>query len=61
MGSEDPDGVILDHLGDAYLKTGDQAKALAAWQRAVEAFEREKEDKLLRTTRDKINQHKVKE
>lgn len=57
-GEEDPDGVVLDHLGDAHLRAGDKEKALAAWQRAVEDFQREKENKLLRATREKIKKHK---
>ena len=38
-----PDGSILDHLGDAYEKTGNAAKARATWQRAKEALEKDKE------------------
>ena len=29
-----PDGTILDHLGDAYLKSGNAAKARSTWKRA---------------------------
>jgi tetratricopeptide (TPR) repeat protein len=38
-----PDGSILDHLGDAYLKAGNPDKAKATWRRAKEAFEKDKE------------------
>ena len=33
-GKEDP--VIFDHLGDAYLQTGDESAALAAWEKSLE-------------------------
>ncbi len=33
--TEKPDGIILDHLGDALQKSGDLAAARAAWQRAL--------------------------
>ncbi len=36
-----PDGVITDHLGDAYAGAKQMAKARAAWKRAIEALERE--------------------
>lgn len=36
---EKPDGVILDHLGDAYAKNNQPEKARQAWQRAAEALE----------------------
>jgi tetratricopeptide (TPR) repeat protein len=38
-----PDATVLDHLGDAYEKLGRHDKALAAWQRAVAAYEKDKE------------------
>ena len=38
-----PDGTVLDHLGDAYEKLGRRKQAVAAWQRAGAAYEKEKE------------------
>jgi tetratricopeptide (TPR) repeat protein len=38
-----PDGTILDHLGDAYEKLGRHSQAVKAWQRAKAALEKEKE------------------
>lgn len=38
-----PDGMVLDHLGDAYEKLGRHSQAVAAWQRAKEALEKDKE------------------
>ncbi len=38
-----PDATVLDHLGDAYEKLGRYDKALAAWQRAIAAYEKDKE------------------
>ena len=42
-GDDEPDGVVLDHLGDAQRAAGQTDAARATWKRAVEAFEREKE------------------
>ena len=51
------DGVILDHLGDAYLKVDQLPSALEAWQKAAAAFERQEDTKRLGPVRDKIKQH----
>lgn len=37
----EPDGVVLDHLGDALVRTGDAAGARDAWQRAIADFTRD--------------------
>lgn len=34
-----PDGVVLDHLGDAYAKAGRSEEAKASWKRASEAYQ----------------------
>ncbi|MGE3779739.1 MAG: tetratricopeptide repeat protein, partial [Pirellulaceae bacterium] len=49
-----PDGVILDHLGDAYRGAQQRDKALSAWQRAVEAFRQDDEAEKRRQTEDKL-------
>jgi tetratricopeptide (TPR) repeat protein len=36
-GPENPNAEILDHLGDAYWRLGDQAEARTIWQRAIAA------------------------
>lgn len=38
-----PDAVILDHLGDAYLRAGQPQQAKDAWRRAADVFRQEKE------------------
>jgi tetratricopeptide (TPR) repeat protein len=38
-----PDGVILDHLGDVYMKADRRDKAAEAWRKAVEVFRQEKD------------------
>jgi tetratricopeptide (TPR) repeat protein len=53
-GDNEPDGVILDHLGDAYLAAGQAEKAQAAWRRAVEAFKKQKEDAKAQAVEKKI-------
>ena len=35
---DDPDGVILDHLAEAYHRANQPSKALATWRRAAELF-----------------------
>jgi len=49
-----PDAVILDHLGDAYLKTGQVEKAKNAWRRAVKLFRQQEEPEKAKTTQEKI-------
>ena len=40
---EKPDPVILDHLGDAYLKNGQPDKARQTWRRAAAAYREAKD------------------
>ena len=40
----EPDGVLLEHLGDALAKQGQQTAAQQAWQRAAKAFEKAGEE-----------------
>jgi Flp pilus assembly protein TadD len=42
-----PDGVVFDHLGDAYLKAGQAPKAKDAWRKAVKLLRQgqEKDEK----------------
>lgn len=49
-----PDGVILDHLGDAYQQAERKADAVAMWRRAVAAFAKEGERDKERATQQKI-------
>jgi len=49
-----PDAVILDHLGDALLKTNDVPGAIDAWSRAASAFEKDAEAEKVKQTREKI-------
>jgi tetratricopeptide (TPR) repeat protein len=48
------DGVILDHLGDAYLKFRQGEKARDAWRRAVESLRREKDEEKVKAIEEKI-------
>jgi tetratricopeptide (TPR) repeat protein len=57
---KDPDGVMLDHLGDAQLKAGQADAAVESWQRAVAAFERDKEADKATAVRRKLDEHKAK-
>ena len=53
----EPGGVILDHLGDALAKAGRAADARATWQKSLEAFRKEADEKnaLLVETKLKTN------
>ncbi len=53
-GGDDPDGVVLDHLGDATIKTGDAAAAIKAWTRAIDAFDKHGDADKAKLTREKI-------
>jgi len=54
---EEPDGVILDHLGDAYLKVKQIDKAKDAWRRAVEAFKKQEEPDKAKAVEEKMKKH----
>ena len=55
VNGDKPDGIILDHLGDVYLKLNKPEKAIEAWRRAVESFEENQNDELVRATQAKID------
>ncbi|MHC4399553.1 MAG: tetratricopeptide repeat protein [Planctomycetota bacterium] len=52
------DPVILDHLGDAHQAEGQTDKALEAWRRAVEGFEKRDETDEAKTVQEKISKHR---
>ncbi|MEN6406363.1 MAG: tetratricopeptide repeat protein, partial [Thermoguttaceae bacterium] len=49
-----PDGVVLDHLGDAYQKMNRRDRAVATWRKAADAFRRDKEPEKAATVEKKI-------
>ena len=51
------DGVILDHLGDAYHKAGQTAKALETWRKAVQALGSQDQAEDITRIETKIRQH----
>ena len=54
-GGDDPDGVILDHLGDAYEKVNQVESACHSWRRALTTFERDKDADKAAATREKLS------
>jgi tetratricopeptide (TPR) repeat protein len=50
----EPDPVILDHLGDVYSDLKKPDKAKAAWQRSVERFKEQEDDKGAEKVQKKI-------
>ncbi len=52
---ETPDGVVLDHLGDALRAQGAADAALEAWTKAVAAFDKEGEVQKSKQTQEKID------
>jgi len=55
---EDPDGVILEHLADAYAAAGRSEDAKRYWERAVEAFEEADDEKMAKRVREKLSGQK---
>ena len=55
---EEPDGVILDHLGQAQFRAGDVPGALDSWQRAIASFEKESENDKAKEVRQRIEEAK---
>ncbi len=55
-----PDGVIMDHLGDAYLGDGRKKDAVKAWQQAVELFQKDDDKENVAKTQKKIDELKNK-
>ena len=53
-GSDEPDGVVLEHWGDALAKLGRRDEALSAWRRAETAFQKSKEAGKLSIVRAKL-------
>jgi tetratricopeptide (TPR) repeat protein len=51
---DEPDGVILDHLADAYAAAGRKEDAVKFWQRAEKAFEKDGEKEKLEAVRRKL-------
>ena len=43
LDEKEPDGTVLDHLGEAYIKAGRTDKARDAWRRAIAAYKKDKE------------------
>ena len=49
-----PDGVIFDHLGDAYQKFHQPDKAREAWTRAAELLRKEKDEEKAKEVEEKM-------
>jgi tetratricopeptide (TPR) repeat protein len=56
VGDADSDGVIFDHLGDAYAADKQPAKAEEAWKRAVELLKKQGDEAKAAKVTDKIKQ-----
>lgn len=56
-GGDEPDGVILEHLGDACAKAGDIAASRDAWRRAIERFEQTHDADKAAQVRQKLEQN----
>lgn len=51
---DEPSGVILNHLGDALAKAGRTAEARSRWQKALEAFRKEADEKSAAAVEEKL-------
>jgi tetratricopeptide (TPR) repeat protein len=54
----EPDPVVLDHLGDAYLAAKQPDKAKGLWQRAVEAFNKQGKPDKAKPVQEKVNRQR---
>ena len=54
---DQPDGVILDHLGDVYIELNETDKAIESWQRAVKAFAESENQDEMEKTEAKLQKH----
>ena len=50
-----PDATVLEHLGDVYDHLDKPAEALKNWKRALEGYEKEKDDEHIKAVRPKID------
>ena len=57
VSDSDPDGVLLDHLGDAFWQTKQHERARDAWRRAADAFRGNRESQRLERMEEKLQQH----
>ena len=55
--AEEPDGVILDHLGDVHDKLGQREEAKDAWTAALAAFEKADDEKMAAKVRAKLSRY----
>ncbi len=55
--SSDADGVILDHLGDAYVKANQPIKAVETWRKAATVLKEKGNAERLEAIEAKIKQH----
>ena len=53
----EPDPVVLEHLGDAYSKTGQVDKARTAWERAATKYEEAGKKKEAAKVREKLTEY----
>jgi tetratricopeptide (TPR) repeat protein len=53
-----PDGTVLDHLGEAYRKLGKTEKARDVWRRAIAAYDKDKEPEKARKVAAKLAEGK---
>ena len=51
---ENPDGIVLDHLADAYFKMDKSSKAADAWKKALGVLEPEFEAARIAAIQEKI-------
>jgi tetratricopeptide (TPR) repeat protein len=52
--ADEPDGVILDHLGDAYAAAGRTDDARKVWHRAEKSFDKQGDKAKLEAVRKKL-------
>jgi predicted negative regulator of RcsB-dependent stress response len=53
---DEPDGVMLEHLGDALLAAGQKDAAAESWQKALAAFEKQADSDKIARVKKKLEQ-----
>jgi tetratricopeptide (TPR) repeat protein len=59
-GQDEPDGVILDHLGDVHLQLGNNDKAIQFWKQSLTSLGENDQPEKLKSVESKIQKHSKK-
>jgi len=55
------DGVLLEHLGDAYFGDQQKKKGIANWKKALDFYQQDEDQERLSQLAEKLKKHDVKQ